>query len=267
LLKQNLKAKENFNLNLNLDNNNIININHINNKNHNFFGDFNDNKFANRDFGSNYNAHVEGKKNDFPLPDKNNTNNFNFENKIKINFFEEEAKNAHLANEDQNDASNIGFFNNEDFKRTNTLELLESPDIRKKYSNNRLLNHMNSNNDSYSDNNISVVQNMESGNLMDINNFQKQKTSSEIAFNELIAKENKQISQFNNPKIDADFNNNVDDVNNIANLNVSGNKMIDGKNISNNNIIKSKLIGSIAKGKNIKNFGNALMNKKSIFLI
>lgn len=282
LLKQNPIAKENFNLNSNLDTNNIINNNDINIKNHNFIGGFNDNKFANRDFGSNYNAHVEEKKNDFSFPNKNNINNFNnnpndknylnkktiqnaFAKKIKKNFFEEEAKNAHLANEDQNDASNIGFFNNEDFKMTNTLELLESPDIRKKYSNNKLLNHMNSNNDSYSDNNISVIQNMESRNLMDINNFQKQKTSSEIAFIELIADENKQISQFNNSKIDANFNSNVDDVNNKSNLKVSGNKMIDGKNISNNNIIKSKLIDSIAKGKNIKNFGNALMNKKSIF--
>lgn len=237
---------------------------------------------------SNNNINNNNKFSNKQAENNNNNNNYKNNNKIKKNFFEqEEVKNSYLANnEEDNDGSGIDFFNNNnnnENQRINKLNLPDSPEIRKKHTLKKLLNPINlSNNNSYFDNNISVIHNMESGNLMDAHNnniFEKQKTSSEIAFNELNALyiDNKQIGDFSNSKVN---NNNISsfnynnknvvslNVNDKSNLNVSGNNVAinDRKNTSNNNVGKSKLTDNIVKGKNMKNFATILMKKKSILI-
>jgi len=213
-------------------------------------------------------------------PDKKNNDNKSFNNtnnktlkqqnayavKKKTNIYEEEeAKNKYVAdNQEENDASGIGFLINNESKRTNTLNLVDSPDIRNKYKNSELLNQINSNNNSYFDNNMSSIQNIDNSNIIDAN-YTNNNLDKHTAVNYLKGKdrENKQTAVLNNSKIN---NNKIssNDSNNLSNLNLSSINLVDAKNIAtNNNIGKSKLVDNIVKGKNTKNFANLLMNKKS----
>jgi len=201
-------------------------------------------------------SNSEVNKNLFKELEKNIIQNKNLKSQNIIDI------NRIINNNNNYDLKNLKSSNleNTEANKSNLLNIMDLTAGLNKNNNDRFNSNLKEANDySYFDNklhDVSEIQNIVSGNLLE-NNFQNQKSNSYLNLNESNLRENTQIKNLDNSKINI-----INENNNISKINDTN---LNERKTNYNNLTKSKVIENLAKSKNIKNFTSLIFNKKSIY--